>query len=120
MSFHYYAVSDDKGEILQIYGTQNTFTPCDAEVSDTTHYLDTNTGVLERKRDINPEVTTNGLQVTITNLPPGTRIFTNGMEGYADINPTVILYDVPGTYSIELVGLVEYRETSLEVTVGNS
>ncbi|WP_278369494.1 hypothetical protein [Vreelandella titanicae] len=113
-----YAIVDDTGRITQLYSTNSYFVPCGDDVSDTTHYADS-ANVIHEKRPQEFGLITEGLTVTLTGLPSGVNVETNGLDTDTDEDPLEITYDVPGTYEIKLSGHVEYLDHALEVTVGN-
>ncbi|MBS3670208.1 hypothetical protein [Vreelandella boliviensis] len=114
-----YAIVDDTGRITQLYSTNSYFVPCDDDVSDTTHYADSE-HVIHAKRPLEFELTTEGLTVMLSGLPTGVNVETNGLDTVTDEDPLEITYDVPGAYEIKLSGHVEYLDTSLEVTVDDA
>ncbi|WP_447896058.1 hypothetical protein [Vreelandella sp. GE22] len=112
-----YAFIDEQGGILQVYRTTQQIVPCADEVDDRTHYFDGHDIVL--KKPLEYEVEHAGLSVTLTGLPPGLLVDTNGQSAQADETPLTIEYDVPGTYALSFSGLVEYTDVGVEVTVGD-
>ncbi|MGQ7253987.1 hypothetical protein [Vreelandella titanicae] len=88
-------------------------------MSDTTHYADSE-HVIRAKRPLEFELATESLTVTLTGLPSGVNVETNGLDTDTDEDPLEITYDVPGTYEIKLSGHVEYMDLALEVTVGDA
>lgn len=116
---HHYAMVIDK-EIVQVLTTPFLHIECDEQVSDVTHFYNTSLGKLELKAALNPKIITKGLKVTITGIPSGLKVETNGLSTLTDDLPLVIEYDIPGKYEIILSGRVEFLDRTLEVTVGNS
>jgi len=119
-----YAVSDLKGEITQVLSGSPLYirVPNDSDVLDTTHYVDVETETVLPKRPIEVVVEQGAdpLSITLTGVPSGVTLSTNGMETKTDDQPLVIEYDVPGTYTISFSGLVNYLDHELEVTVGDA
>ena len=114
-----YAIVDDAGRITQLYSTNSYFVPCGDDVSDTTHYADSE-HVIQDKRPLEFELTAEGLTVTLEGLPAGVTVATNGLDTDTDGEPLAIAYDVPGTYEITLSGHVEYLDHVMEVTVDDA
>ncbi|WJZ48859.1 hypothetical protein [Halomonas phage vB_HmeY_H4907] len=119
-----YAVSDLKGEITQVLSGSPLYirVPNDSDVLDTTHYVDVETETVLPKRPIEVVVEQGAdpLSITLTGVPSGVTLSTNGMETKTDDQPLVIEYDVPGTYTISFSGHVRYLDHELEVTVGDA
>lgn len=120
----HFALYDDDGRIVSIF-TGNIssaslqgryFIPCSEDISDVTHYVSGRE--IFSKHKMNAKHTIDALCVTITDLPPGLTLRVAGSELVTDGSSTEIEFDLPGTYAIELSGLVEYLDETLEVTVG--
>lgn len=96
----------------------DTYIPCEYGVLDTTHYVDVSGApVIREKRPLDTAMEQAGLEVTFTALPPGLTLKVGELQVITD-GDDVVEFDVPGTYTIELSGLVEYLDETLEVTVG--
>lgn len=119
MQMNSYAVADGEGNITQIYSTSKRYIPCGEGVDDLTHYV-TDSGHIEQKAAIDCDVAVDGLTATITGLPAGLSVETNGISTVTDTEPLIISYDVPGTYSVQLSGRPGYLETELEVHVDDA
>ncbi len=99
---------------------ERAYVPCSADVVDTTHYVDL-TGaepVTVEKAPLDATHTVAGLVVSFPSLPEGTHVEVSGQEVIADAAGAEIEFELPGTYTIRLSGLVEYLDETLEVTVG--
>lgn len=114
-----YAMVQPNGQIMQVTSGPYRFIRCDETVTDESHYV-TDDDVIELKRPVELDISVEGLTVTITGLPLGIKIETNGMETEADDEPLIITYDIPGSYHIFMSGHVEYLNRSLEVEVGHA
>jgi len=114
-----YAIVTGSGEITQIYRTTSLFVPCGEEVSDTTHYVDTNTWQPVEKGEVSPTVGVLGMTASVEGVPAGMVVEANGSSGTTDGEVLNIHFDVPGTYTITFRGSIEYLDHSLEVTVGD-
>ena len=119
-----FALYDDDGRIESIFTGDTSsaslqgrhFIPCSEDISDVTHYV--SDGEISTKHKINTNHAKDGLCVTFTDLPPGLTLRVEGGELITDGSSTEIEFDLPGAYTIELSGLVEYLDETLEVTVG--
>jgi hypothetical protein len=116
----HYAVVDSLGAISSIYSSPYRFVRCDEQVSDISHYYDNKQECLLPKRKLQTSITTDGLVVTLSGLPRGLTVSTNGATATTEDDDLTIEYDLPGTYKIELSGLVEYLDHELEVTVDDA
>lgn len=126
-----YAIFDKStGEILSNYfGPPKTVSdqlsaglgaaPCDESVTDTTHWVDQSghKRVIREKAPLEPSVSTDGLTVTLIDLPEGLSVSVMGELAITDEEPLEIEFELPGTYTIELSGLVPYLAQALEVSV---
>lgn len=115
-----YAMVRPDGRITQIMTAPYWLLACDATISDDTHYADMATGAIYPKRMAEVAQSVDGLTVTLSGLPAGMTVSSNGMSTMTDDDPLVIDYDLPGTYAVELSGHVEYQDTTVEVTVGQT
>lgn len=120
-----YAVATPSGEIVRVLSGNLHYVqiPNDEggeSVDDMTHYVDVATREIREKRPFDYDVAITDLTATITGLPEGLTVETNGQRGTTDSKPLAITYDVPGSYEIELSGLPEYLDETLEVTVGDA
>lgn len=113
-----YAVAKPNGEIISVVSGGFQYVPVseELEVSDVTHYV--SEGAVIEKGDYNLSHDIVDLEVTFVGLPESLKVETNGMETVTDSEPLVIEYDVPGTYTINFSGLVNYLDHEMEVTVG--
>lgn len=119
-----YAVATPSGEIIKVLSGNLHYVqiPNDEggeSVDDITHYVDVATHEIKEKQPFDYDVTVSGLTATITGLPEGLTVETNGMETTTDDQPLVIEYDLPGTYTIRFSGRVRYLDRVEEVTVGD-
>lgn len=115
-----YALAMSDGRIRGVTTGPYLYVRCDETVNDVTHYVDVATGEIQLKQALEFELSTDGLTATLTGLPEGVTVATNGLDTDTDGDPLVITYDVPGTYEITLSGHVEYLDHDLEVTVGDA
>ncbi|MGP9417286.1 hypothetical protein ACT3R4_18060 [Halomonas sp. AOP7-E1-9] len=117
-----YAVAKQTGEILQVItgGFRYIEVPEEEDVHDTTHYIDISNDEIKAKQKIMIRSKINGLSLTMSGLPSGLNVETNGMAIITDDEPLVIEYDVPGIYQVALSGRVDYLDEVLEVTVDHS
>ncbi|MGP9796212.1 hypothetical protein ACT3UJ_02455 [Halomonas sp. 86] len=117
-----YAFARRDGAILSVITGVNLYIEIEdgADVIDVTHYVDVETREIKDKQPLAYEVDNSGLTVTLTDLPSGLAVEANGQRAITDSEPLVITFDVPGTYRIELSGLVEYLNETLEVTVDDT
>ena len=114
-----YAMVNGK-EIAQVLQTPFTHIECGDDVFDHTHYYDEATREIRPKLAFDYVLDIEGLTVTLTGLPEGVLVETNGMDTLTDDKPVVITYDVPDTYEIQLSGCPECLNTGLEVFVGDA
>lgn len=112
-----YALADTDGRIVGVTEGPYYYLKCDDTVSSASHYVDTETHTIHAKTDYIYDVETSGLEVTITGLPPNVGITVNGISGMTDNEPTVVSFDLPGTYTVKLDGTKEHLPTEFEVTV---
>lgn len=119
MEPYLYAMATADGRIAGVTSGPYLYVRCDSSVSDVTHYVDAETHEVKEKQPLNYDIDTEGLVVTVTGLPEGLTVETNGQRGTTDSKPLVITYDVPGNYETTLSGLPEYLDETLEVTVGD-
>ncbi|QKS24586.1 hypothetical protein [Vreelandella titanicae] len=115
MSYTYAMVSDK--EINTVLTTPFLHVLCDDDVSDITHYYNTDTSQIELKYELQYTLSTNGLEVTISGLPENLHVQTNNLNTMTDEEDLVIEYDIPGTYTIEFSERVEYLDTTINVEV---
>lgn len=120
MEPYLYVMATADGHIAGITSGPYLYVRCDSSVSDVTHYVDAETREIKDKKPLAYGVTSSGLTVTLTELPGGLNVETNGQQAVTDGEPLVITFDIPGTYRIELSGLVEYLNDALEVTVDDT
>lgn len=118
MSYTYAIVSDK--EITAVLSTPYFYVECDHTVNDTTHYYNTDTSQIELKSELQYTLSKNGLEVTISGLPENLHVQTNNLFTMTDEEDLVIEYDIPGTYTIELSGRVEYLDTTINVEVSEA
>lgn len=83
-----------------------------------THYVNPATRTIHERSEIKATAETTGLTATIHDVPAGLTVTVGGASVVADGNPVEIEFDIPGTYTIDIGALVEYRDESLEVTIG--
>lgn len=114
---HTYAMADASGAILQIVSGPYRYVRCDADIDDSTHYVEKNSDVIRLKSELEDSHRVTGLTVVFTDLPEGLSVKTNSMETVTDGEPLEITYDVPGTYTVTMAGRVEYLDHETEVTV---
>lgn len=116
-----YVVAKNTGEIVRVISGSARYIEVDndASIDDQTHYANDDNEVLKR-RGLTFEHQTDGLIVTLSGLPSGVRVRTNGVETVTDTEPLVVTYDIPGTYEIGLSGHLEYLSETLEVTLGDA
>lgn len=93
------------------------------------HYVDVTATpkVVKERQVVEYGVEQVGLGVVITGLPPGLTVmaYERGSvneepppQTTTDGEPLEIEFELPGTYSVVLTGLVPYLDKTLEVTVG--
>ena len=119
-NLYFYALAMSDGRIRGVTKGPYLYVRCDETVDDVTHYLDVSTGEIHLKQALDFELTINGLSATLEGLPAGLTVEANGMEADTDGESMSIEFDIPGTYSIHLTGLVKYLDQVLEVTVGDA
>lgn len=118
----------DNGEVLRVVSCPKTMTSlqagdneavllCASDISDDTHYVDLGTKSFREKAIQSLSVTADGLMAAVTGIAPGTIVTAGLGEVTADDGPTEIVFDLPGTHTIGLSGLVAYFDGILEVTV---
>lgn len=112
-----YAMINTNNSIMQVLTTPYLHVECDSEVDDTTHYYNSELQQLELRKEITYDLVVNDLSVTISNLPVGLKVKSNGMETITDDTDLEIEYDIPGAYQIEIYGRVDYLTTSFFVDV---
>lgn len=111
-----YAVVNDK-EINQVLSTTFLHVECADDVSDITHFYNTDTSQIELKHELQYTISVDGLEVTISGLPENLYVHTNNMHTMTDSEDLVVEYDIPGIYTIELSGRAEYLITTIDVEV---
>ena len=114
---HTYAMADEAGKILQVINGPYRYVKCSVAVMDNTHYANEADEIVE-KQTLVVSVRTDDLTITLSGVPSGMTVKTNGMEAISDDEPLEIEYDLPGPYTVSLSGLVEYLDDEIEVTVG--
>tara|TARA_R110001599_G_scaffold133763_1_gene311365 strand:+ start:18604 stop:18957 length:354 start_codon:yes stop_codon:yes gene_type:complete len=112
-----YAVYGSDGSIKQILTTVDDFAKVDGSVSDTTHYIDTDSGQPKPKKKYEYQLDNEGLVLTITGLPAGVNVNVGFIETVTDSEPTVIEFELPGHYQVALTGHHHYFDEDIEVTV---
>ncbi len=125
-----YAFFDESGRINRLYTgpeqevhLQHTgkFLEVGEEVIDDTHYVDLHSDfdpIIRGKIPLSAEYIDDGLAVVFPSLPAGTRAEVQGLELISDGEPTIIEFDVPGTYEVQFYPPPQWRDEVLEVTVG--
>lgn len=93
-----------------------SYLPCDSNVNDVSHYV--LEGNVLARRPYDYVLSVEGMTATLKGLPSGAVVGVLGESVEADDLPTELDFELPGTYTIELSGLVEYLDETLEVTVG--
>ncbi|MGE6778254.1 hypothetical protein ACQKFL_11505 [Vreelandella titanicae] len=117
---YFYALAMSDGRIRGVTTGPYLYVRCDETVNDVTHYVNVATGEIQLKQSLEFELSTDGLTATLSGLPVGLTAEANGVETNTDDEPLVIAFDIPGTYSVRLSGLVEYMDHQVEVTVVDS
>lgn len=115
-----YAIVEESGAINSVYASPYLFIPCEPGLDDDHHYYDHKDETLKERKEVTVTTHISGLTVVVEGIPPGMLVEANGNSTLSDQDPLEVAFDVPGTYTIHLSGLVEYRERVLEVTVGDS
>lgn len=122
-----YAVADEQGRILRMVtcpesqvglqaGEREKVFPVDAlGMTDETHYVAG--GQFVKKASFNTEHAVDGLHIVFGSLPIGLTVSAGDDAIEVDNQPTEIRFELPGTYTIRLSGLVEYQDEELEVTI---
>lgn len=112
-----YAVYGSDGSIKQILTTVDDFAKVDGAVSDTTHYIDIDSGQPKPKQKYEYQLDNDGLVLTITGLPAGVNVNVGFIETVTDSEPTVIEFELPGHYQVALTGHHHYIDEDIEVSV---
>ncbi|SDI27793.1 hypothetical protein SAMN04487867_10458 [Vreelandella titanicae] len=117
-----YVVAKYNGEIAQVItgGARYIKVPDGEDIADDTHYVDTQTDAVLAKSELEFKVSVDGLAVTIDGLPEDLTVTANNMQVMTDSTPLVVIFDVPGAYSIELGGRIDYLSQVVEVAVGDA
>lgn len=110
-------VLDAPTEKYALYQAKD-FVECAEYTTAENAYVDVATKELKEKESLSLNHDVAGLEVTFVSLPAGLKVETNNMETVTDDEPLVIEYDVPGTYTINFSGLVNYLDHEMEVAVG--
>ena len=122
-----FAFYDDKGGITLIFDAPSqryadvqsgNYSIASEDVSPVTHYVDVTDKQVRAKEPLAYQVSVDGFGVELAGLPNGLNVETNGFSTVTDSEPLSISYDVPGTYTINFSGLVNYLDHETEVTVG--
>jgi len=85
------------------------------DVLDTTHYITGGKAVEKTPFDVRHTIA--GLAVTFPALPAGAIVEVEGASITTDDDPLEIVFDVPGTYRIQIRGLVSFLSCTVEVTI---
>ncbi|USZ48143.1 hypothetical protein [Halomonas sp. DN3] len=88
-----------------------------AGFDDAAHYVDLDDGEIKAKQPQRTSITVDGLVVTIEGLAAGTKVTVGSSSIVADDAPTELAFDVPGTYTVELMGAAPHLDETLEVVV---
>jgi hypothetical protein len=97
--------------------TVDDFAKVDSSVSDTTHYIDTDSGQPKPKKKYKYQLDKDSLALTITGLPAGVNVNVGFMETVTDSEPTIIEFELPGHYQVTLTGHHHYIDEEIEVLV---
>ena len=104
----YAMISGEK--ITQTIETPYLHVQCEDHVNDVSHFYNIESGIIEAKATLEPQIQLEGLMVTILNLPTSLKVETNTMETFTDEEPLVIEYDIPGVYDIKLSGHTRFLD----------
>ncbi|GEK52330.1 hypothetical protein [Vreelandella venusta] len=115
----YYAMTDYRGQILQINSGPYRYIPCEPDVMDDTHYVDEE-GVIQPKIPIALDYIVDGLSITFNGLPDGLHVSVNGSSGVTDDEPLVAEFDIPGSYTFYFTGLAKYKDHTEVITLGDA
>lgn len=117
-----YAMYSEGGRVEIVIGYYFGAMKCEGHETSDTHYVDT-TVTPHKMRERQPlTVTTEtaALSATLSGIPIGSNIWTDGGDITThDDEPLTIEFDLPGTYTIEIMPPVQYLDESMEVTVGD-
>ncbi len=96
------------------------YVACDVDTIDTTHYVDLSgrDPVVKEKSPLDTPYNVYDLVVVFPSLPKGLLVDVDGQELVTDGGYTEIEFELPGTYTIRLSGLVKYLDETLEVAIG--
>lgn len=83
-----------------------------------THYVNPATRTIHGRTEVGAAATTAGLTATIHGVPAGMTVSVGDASLIADGDPVEIEFDAPGRHRIEIGGMVEYMDETMEVTVG--
>lgn len=115
-----YALYTDAGEIVAIFtGTVESaaiqgynFQECDAEVSDTTHYV--HAGKICAKTSLDVHLSIEDLVATLSGIPEGSVIRAQGQE-FEAAGDVELEFDRLGRYRVHVVPPPMYADTTVEV-----
>lgn len=93
------------------------FLECDESVSDVTHYVDVVSGVVETKKPLNTSHAVVGLEVQFYSLPPELTVRVGKATAVTEGGGDSVEFEDSGTYMVELSGLPEYMDETLEVSI---
>lgn len=93
---------------------------CDETVTDTTHWVDQkdSSRKIREKEPLRPNINIMDLVVEVSGLPKGLIVSVHGVETKLNDDTLEIVFDLPGTYTLEMRGLVPYRDKIVELDVG--
>lgn len=123
-----YCTYDNDGNILAIIDTpspahaalEGNFLECPEDTLDTTHFVELlGTGpTLRRKTALDTTHQIEGLLVTFSTLPSALKVKVGLGRTVTDSTPTEVEFELPGHYAIELYGLANYVDETVEVALG--
>lgn len=112
-----YAVYNSDGLIKQMLTTVDDFAKVDSSVSDTTHYIDIDSGQPKTKKKYEYQLGRGSLTLTFTGLPAGVNVNVGFIETVTDSEPTIIEFELPGHYQVALTGHHHYIDEDIEVSI---
>jgi hypothetical protein len=115
---HTHAVYNGAGEIVRVEVGPHRYLKCGGNVGDETHFVAN--GEVKEKTAFKYQVKKQKLKVVLQGLPLNAVVTVGGQSLQVDAAATVIEFDIPGTYTVTLNGLIGYLEEDLEVTVGDA
>ncbi|WP_110665210.1 hypothetical protein [Salinicola halophilus] len=118
MQKYNYAIVNDEGFIERTHAAPNRYIEVGSEVSDTTHYFDHDADEIRKRESYELEQSLDGLTLTLTGLPDGTRATVAGHQDIARDGALKVEFDQPGSYNVFLEAGPRYMDCEFDVEVG--